>query len=188
MQAKRFPLQSAGYHFRDKSSELQALYDCSDFIHIIDLMVDQSFYKKFHYYESTQIMKAFIFVPEDIATKSDEWVKHYILINNKDTEKMECIFNVISELSDEKKIEYICYLINLNDDPELFKRIPLIPTSFSWSGSEVPIYSGWIDYLKKLLPIFSGIRFLYHKQIIKEKIDILAEWIERAEIEDILMG
>ena len=181
-------LREDQYHFRDKSSELQALYDCSDFIHIIDLMVDQSFYKKFHYYESTQIMKAFIFVPEDIATKSDEWVKHYILINNKDTEKMECIFNVISELSDEKKIEYICYLINLNDDPELFKRIPLIPTSFSWSGSEVPIYSGWIDYLKKLLPIFSGIRFLYHKQIIKEKIDMLAEWIERAEIEDILMG
>ena len=115
-------------------------------------------------------------------------ILYHFLKNNSELKKMECIFNVISELDDDKKIGYISCLINLNDDPKLFKRIPLCPTSYSWSGSAVPLYSKWIDYLKKLLPLFSGIKFLSHKQTINDEIDRLTKMIEKAEIEDLLRG
>lgn len=176
------------YLFHDKSKELQAIYECPGFIDIIDIMVDECFHATFSNFEASRLMKAFIFVPEDLSSKSDEWIKHYILKNNSELKKMECIFNVISELDDDKKIGYISCLINLNDDPKLFKRIPLCPTSYSWSGSAVPLYSKWIDYLKKLLPLFSGIKFLSHKQTINDEIDRLTKMIEKAEIEDLLRG
>lgn len=172
----------------DRSNELQTLYECPEFISIIDLMVDESFHTSFPYFKSPELIKIFVSVPKRFISKSDTWIKHYIQINNKDIEKMECIFNVISELDDERKLEYVNYLTHINDDPELFKKIPLCPTTYSWSGSAVPLYSKWVKYLKKLLPIFSGIRFLSHKQIINEEIENLNKMIERAEIEDLLRG
>ena len=101
---------------------------------------------------------------------------------------MESLFSVISELCDDRRTEYVNYLISVNADPELFKRIPLCPTSYSWSGSAVPLYSKWADYLKGLLPLFSGIQFLQHKKKINDEIDGLSKMIERAEIEDLLRG
>ena len=105
-----------------------------------------------------------------------------------DYEKMESLFSVLSELCDDRKKDYISYLMTVNADPELFRRIPLCPTSYSWSGSAVPLYSKWADYLKGLLPLFSGIQFLQHQKVVNDEIEHLSKMIERAEIEDLLQG
>ena len=78
--------------------------------------------------------------------------------------------------------------LSVDADPELFRRIPLCPTSYSWSGSAVPLYSKWADYLKGLLPLFSGIQFLQHQKVVNDEIEHLSKMIERAEIEDLLQG
>lgn len=96
--------------------------------------------------------------------------------------------SVLSELCDDRKKDYISYLMTVNADPELFRRIPLCPTSYSWSGSAVPLYSKWADYLKGLLPLFSGIQFLQHQKVVNDEIEHLSKMIERAEIEDLLQG
>lgn len=134
------------------------------------------------------VMKTFIFVPDNIKHKSDAWIKHYISKYNTDYEKMESLFSVLSELCDDRKKDYISYLMTVNADPELFRRIPLCPTSYSWSGSAVPLYSKWADYLKGLLPLFSGIQFLQHQKVVNDEIEHLSKMIERAEIEDLLQG
>lgn len=113
---------------------------------------------------------------------------YYISKYNTDYEKMESLFSVLSELCDDRKKDYISYLMTVNADPELFRRIPLCPTSYSWSGSAVPLYSKWADYLKGLLPLFSGIQFLQHKKVVNDEIEHLSKMIERAEIEDLLQG
>lgn len=124
----------------------------------------------------------------NIKHKSDAWIKHYISKYNTDYEKMESLFSVLSELCDDRKKDYISYLMTVNADPELFRRIPLCPTSYSWSGSAVPLYSKWADYLKGLLPLFSGIQFLQHQKVVNDEIEHLSKMIERAEIEDLLQG
>lgn len=134
------------------------------------------------------VMKTFIFVPDNIKHKSDAWIKHYISKYNTDYEKMESLFSVLSELCDDRKKDYISYVMTVNADPELFRRIPLCPTSYSWSGSAVPLYSKWADYLKGLLPLFSGIQFLQHQKVVNDEIEHLSKMIERAEIEDLLQG
>jgi len=179
-----------GKHHRlhDESEKLHALYEAPDFIETIDIMIDECARTSFSFFDCHSLMKAFILVPDNTTPKSDEWIKHYILKYSSDYEKMECLFSVISELCDDRKTEFINYLININADLELFKRIPLCPTSYSWSGSAVPLYSKWVDYLKGLLPLFSGIQFLQHKKVILDEIERLSKMIERAEIEDLLRG
>lgn len=176
------------YRLHDESEKLHALFECPDFIEIIDLVVNECSHTSFPLFDYPPLMKAFFFVPDSIIPKSDEWIKHYISKYSSDYEKMESLFSVISELCDERKTEYVYYLISVNADPELFKKIPLCPTSYSWSGSAVPLYSKWVDYLKGLLPLFSGIQFLQHKKVINDEIERLSKMIERAEIEDLLRG
>ena len=182
-------LEKSSYQLADESFKVHALYECSDFIEIIDLMVNEcSQYKtSFPLFDYSSLMEAIIFVPENIIPKSDAWIKHYISKCSTDYEKMQILFDVISQLCDERKTEYIKYLIIINDDPELFKKIPLCPTSYSWTGSAVPVYSKWIDYLKGLRSLFSGLQFIQHKKKINDEIEYLSKMIERAEIDDLLI-
>ena len=172
----------------NESEKLYALFECSDFIEILDLIVDECSHTSFPLFTYPSVMKAFILVPGRLLAQSDKWIKHYISKNSSDFVKMESIFSVISELCDVRKKEYIIYLTTVNTDPDLFERIPLCPTSYSWSGSAVPLYSKWVDYLKGLLPLFSGVQFLQHKKVINDQIDRLSKMIEKAEIEDLLRG
>ena len=71
---------------------------------------------------------------------------------------------------------------------EDFKEIPLIPDSFSWSGSAVPMYSSWIKYLESLLPNLIGLKWIKHKKYVETKIAYLKRQIESEEIDEILRG
>lgn len=179
---------NTNFLFSDDNEKLHALFECPDFIDIIDLLVDGCSQTSFPLFDYPPVMKTFIFVPDNIKHKSDAWIKHYISKYNTDYEKMESLFSVLSELCDDRKKDYISYLMTVNADPELFRRIPLCPTSYSWSGSAVPLYSKWADYLKGLLPLFSGIQFLQHQKVVNDEIEHLSKMIERAEIEDLLQG
>lgn len=181
-------LKDNHHRLHDDNEKLHALFECPDFIDIIDLLVDGCSQTSFPLFDYPPVMKTFIFVPDNIKHKSDAWIKHYISKYNTDYEKMESLFSVLSELCDDRKKDYISYLMTVNADPELFRRIPLCPTSYSWSGSAVPLYSKWADYLKGLLPLFSGIQFLQHQKVVNDEIEHLSKMIERAEIEDLLQG
>ena len=71
---------------------------------------------------------------------------------------------------------------------EDFEKIPLTPTSWSWSGSAVPMYSAWIEFLESLLPNFIGLKWIKHKNYIETKIDDLQKQIEAEQIDEILRG
>jgi len=81
-------------------------------------------------------------------------------------------------------------LLFLENNPlfEEFERIPLTPTSCSWSGSAVPMYSAWIEFLESLLPSFIGIKWIKHKKYIETQIGYLKKQIESEQINEILRG
>lgn len=57
--------------------------------------------------------------------------------NNK--EAIVILFDIISERSVECRLECIQTFVSLNKDINVFKKLQLEPSSWSWSGSEVPI-------------------------------------------------
>jgi hypothetical protein len=66
--------------------------------------------------------------------------------------------------------------------------IPLIPLIYDCSGSAVPLYKGWIDFLKELNAQLPGIKYLEHRKRIKEQIVKIEKSIEQEEISNILEG
>ena len=84
--------------------------------------------------------------------------------------------------------EYILLFLENNSLFENFERIPLTPTYWSWSGSAVPMYSAWIEFLESLLPSFIGLKWIKHKNYIETQIDYLKKRIESEQIDEILTG
>ena len=172
----------------NEPARTQSLFDCPSYIEIIDTMVDAYLCSPSTYFVHTPVLHSLIFVSEDRVIKSDEWIQHYISANDSNEEKMWLLFNEIAELPDKRKLKHIHYFISQNDNPEAFKRIPLLPSSSSWSGSAIPMYNGRIEYLKSLIPFLSGIRYLEHKKRVNDEIEAVQKMIESEEIEDLLRG
>ncbi|MFQ8897766.1 MAG: hypothetical protein ACLR71_05715 [[Clostridium] scindens] len=120
--------------------------------------------------------------------RQDEWIRQCIQLFSNDETKIYCLFSVISKLKIERKKEYVLLFLENNPLFEEFERIPLTPTSCSWSGSAVPMYSAWIEFLESLLPSFIGIKWIKHKKYIETQIGYLKKQIESEQINEILRG
>lgn len=125
---------------------------------------------------------------EKLIERQDTWIRQCIQLFFDDKIKMYCLFSVISKLKIERKKEYVLLFLENNSLFEDFGKIPLTPTSWECSGSVVPMYSDWIDYLKSLLPNLSGLKWLKHKKYIEREIKYLEEKIESEQIKEILRG
>ena len=124
----------------------------------------------------------------NLLNRQDEWIRHCIETFFDHENKMCCLFSVISKLDIDRKKEYIWLFLENNSSFEDFKRIPLTPTSWGYSGSAIPTYSAWIKYLESLLPNFTGLKWIKHKKHIEIMIDSLKKQIESEQIEEILRG
>lgn len=120
--------------------------------------------------------------------KQDKWIQHYINSYYNDTEKMKYLFSIIAKMESDRKTVYLRLFLEKNPSFEDFKEIPLTPTSWNYSGSAIPLYTSWKDYLISLLPLFNGLKFLKHKNHVQDHITALQKEIEDTQIEEILRG
>ena len=120
--------------------------------------------------------------------KSIKWIRHFIDENANNKDEMVCLFEAFSQCDTEQRIGHIETFLNKNNDYDTFKRLPLISYPNSWSGSLVPLYSSWIEFLQKILPFLSGLKFINHKKLIEEKMDNLRKRIIDEQIADIMHG
>ncbi len=125
---------------------------------------------------------------QNLLGRQDEWIRQCIRMFSNDGTKMYCLFSVISKLEIERKKEYVLLFLENNPLFEDFKKIPLTPTSCSWSGSAVPMYSAWIEFLESLLSSFIGLKWIKHKNHIETQIGYLKKKIESEQIDEILRG
>ena len=94
-------------------------------------------------------------------------------------EFVKFIFYLVTNFSHERRRSFVEFFIKHNKKFEYFKKLSLEPSSWSSSGSWVPVYQRRVEYLDSLLPLFNSIDFLQHKQYIEQHIQWLREEIER---------
>lgn len=123
-----------------------------------------------------------------LLQKQDNWIRQCIELFSKDRTKMICLFSYITKLENDRKIQYLLLFLENNPSFEDFKKIPLTPTSYSCSGSAIPMYSAWIDFLESLLPNLPGLKWIQHKNYVETEISSLKSRIESEEINEILRG
>ena len=94
------------------------------------------------------------------------------------------LFEGICQLDTETKIESLLYFIDKNNNIENFKVLAIEPRMRSWSGSEIPLLKKDIEVYEKLLENIKGVKFIRHKQYLKEQIEYLKERIKKIEKEE----
>ncbi|MDR1700495.1 MAG: ATP-binding protein, partial [Lachnoclostridium sp.] len=124
----------------------------------------------------------------DLFTKQDLIIKFLIQNFSNEITKMKCLFEIISKLPQERKLDYWRLFIKYNEVFDDFRNLSLTPMSWNWSGSAVPMYSAWIDFLELLLPHFTGLKWIQHRKHIDDHIERLKRFIEKEQIDEILQG
>ena len=76
--------------------------------------------------------------------------------------------------------------LSVNADPDVFEQLPLEPSHWGGIGSMIPYMQERIEYLRSLLPLVSGIKYLKQKQRIERKIADWQESIRSEEVEELL--
>lgn len=118
----------------------------------------------------------------DIIVKQDLWIKHAIEKYGHDGEQMYQLFSAIEELSCERRKKAVEKFLSLNADPDIFERLPLEPSHWGGCGSMIPYMQERTDYLRSLLSLVSGMKYLKQKQRIEREI---AGWKERIRSEEV---
>ena len=95
------------------------------------------------------------------------------------------IFDFISTLDEEVKMLAIKTFLSKNKDFDIFKKLSISSNSWLSVGSLVPALQKELDFYESLIPILSGIDFLEHKKLIKERIERLEISVEKEKIEQI---
>lgn len=121
---------------------------------------------------------------EKVNIRIEEWIINYIAENYENSSWMHRIFfHYICLQQESLRLIYLKQYLKYNKKFEDFKNLSFIPTSFSWSGSQVPLLERDITFLDTLLEtdFLRGITFIDHRdylesyknELVKRKKDIL---------------
>lgn len=123
---------------------------------------------------------------EEIVVKQNEWIDKCIENKYEDSDFMNSLFYVLSELPIDRRRTALLKFLSLNSNYDDFEKIPLEPSSWGGSGSMIPYMQNRITYLSSLIPYLSGMKYLKHKQRVEKYIDIWKERIKQEEIQELL--
>ena len=96
--------------------------------------------------------------------------------------------DVAMELPKNLKVKYIVLLCQEGLSPEELEKVPLIMSSFgvSWSGSEIPLLEGKIDFIEEVIENLPGVAFIRHRMVLEDAISSVKRWMEDAEVREFL--
>ena len=178
--------------FSDHQKKHCCFFDLDDFVEIYNKIFEQLIRNRRYSKLSVPYFLESLLLPKQnekkLLERQDMWIRQCIQRFCNDKAKMYCLFSVVSKLEFKRKKEYILLFLENNPLFEDFEKIPLTPTSWSWSGSVVPMYSAWIEFLESFLPNFIGLKWIKHKKHIQTQIDYIKERIESEQINEILTG
>lgn len=96
--------------------------------------------------------------------------------------------DVAMELPKKLKVKYTVLLCQEGLSPDELKKVPVIMSSFgaTWSGSEIPLLQGKIDFIEEVIKNLPGVAFMRHRMVLEDAITSVKRWIEDAEVREFL--
>lgn len=106
----------------------------------------------------------------------------------RDGKLVDYLPDVAMELPKNLKVKYIVLLCQEGLSSEELKKVPVIMSSFgaSWSGSEIPLLQGKIDFIEEVIENLPGIAYMRHRMVLENAIASVKRRIEAAEVHEFL--
>jgi hypothetical protein len=122
----------------------------------------------------------------EVRERQDHCLVVLIESRHNDPDFVQFLFDVIAQLTPERRRSLLGVLLKRNKCFEDFQRVLLQPNSYSWSGSAVPVLQGRAEYLESLLPMLNTVDLLQHKQYVERQIQVIRSDIEREKKKDFI--
>lgn len=96
--------------------------------------------------------------------------------------------DVAMELPKNLRVKYIVLLCQEGLSSKELKKVPVIMSSFgaSWSGSEIPLLQGKINFIEEVIENLPGVAFIRHRMVLEDAISSVKRWMEGAEVREFL--
>ena len=106
----------------------------------------------------------------------------------RDGKLVDYLPDVAMELPKNLKVKYIVLLCQEGLSSEELKKVPVIMSSFgaSWSGSEIPLLQGKIDFIEEVIENLPGVALIRHRMVLEDAIGSVKRWMEDAEVREFL--
>lgn len=176
-------------HDLDVHERINSCWECENYIEIFDYIFysfvekDEIFiwrlkevFRNLLIHQANQCKK---------ANRQQEWIFHIINENYSNKHNIIILFEILSELGEKIRKESIVLFVSLNKDFNVFKELSLEASHWGGCGSMIPYMQKRIEFYKSLLPYFTGLDYLKHKKLIKDKIKIWEERIEKEQVDEI---
>ncbi|AVH72578.1 hypothetical protein [Nostoc sp. 'Lobaria pulmonaria (5183) cyanobiont'] len=180
------------YHF-DNGRDYSFLWQCDNYENLMTQIIEYIYQRDEEYLSlgSIRLSKFFILSADgkDNATlwkRQDKILMKLLESRCNEIPFTQLIFDIVTNFSFERRLSFVDFFIRHNQKFDDFKKLRLEPSSWSSSGSGVPVYQNRVEYLESLLPLFNSVPFLQHKQYIEQLIQWLREEIEREKKRDFM--
>lgn len=156
---------------------------------LVSEVIKKYTHKKEKYYAVKDLLEKLVLIDSNSSKESKEnlykWIELKIIEWAKDEELTFSLFECLNKFGNNIRIGLIINLMKIKPSFKFFKRLPLSPRSYSWSGSEVPVLREQQLFYQQLMEKVEGIQFLEHKQWLKENIDHLEKRIKKVKIREL---
>ena len=145
-----------------------------NYSYFIDIAIDNMIIKQVHYiieFTSEKIFPKPNESKDNILQNQQKYIKDYIRKNADDLKKLKVIFYIIAYRFDDLKDKFLMELLAYNDNIEVFKKIPLEKSSYSWSGSLLPIIEQRIKSLENIKSNLNGSKYIEHRNYLDSLIN-----------------
>ena len=173
------------------TARLLKIWDAEQYMDLADGVFDHCYSKQkelvyWRYWSPVNMMLHHEASHRELVVKQDRWIEHTIEKYSHDRERMYQLFSSIEELPCERRKKAVGKFLSLNANPDDFEQLPLEPSHWGEIGSMIPYMRERIEYLRSLLPLVSGLKYLKQKQRIEREIDCWKERIHSEEICELL--
>ena len=173
------------------TARLLKIWDAEQYMDLADGVFDYCYGKQkelvyWYYWLPVNMMLHHEASHQELVVKQDRWIEHTIEKYSHDRDRMRLLFTAIEELSYERRRKAVGKFLSLNANPDDFEQLPLEPSHWGGIGSMIPYMQERIEYLRSLLPLVSGLKYLKQKQRIEREIDCWKERIHSEEICELL--
>lgn len=167
-----------------------ACWELDNYIKIFDLLFDFTLEKNGSYiWEIEKIFKNILMHEQGKNLRNerkDEWILQTIGRFYADDKKMIALFEILSELSTDIREKAVAKFIHYNKNFDVFTELSLEPNHWGGTGSMIPCMQGRVKFYESLLPYFTGVDLLKHKQLIQDNIRRWKKMIEKQEVDELI--
>ncbi|NPV71478.1 MAG: AAA family ATPase [Firmicutes bacterium] len=127
--------------------------------------------------------------PDAKVQERQDWcLSRLIESRSGDADFMQFVFSLIAEFPAERRLQFLVLFLERNKDFEVFRRLPLEPSLWTWRGSEIPVLKGRVEYYEAILPHLNTIELLTHRAHVQHYVEALRRRIECEEKRDFVEG